>query len=166
MLHAQSKKLYVTVNAYMNESDIDGLPAFAERLGIEKGELYLSAFASGKPCYSSLCRPAPQDAVDIIHASGGIASLAHPGRIPLAQGERLALMDALVSGGLDGIECYHSDHTPVEAEAFAAYARARGLLITGGSDFHAEGRNRTVGLPPFEPSEALLARRLRPEGSR
>ena len=140
--------------------------AFAERLGIEKGELYLSAFASGKPCYSSLCRPAPQDAVDIIHASGGIASLAHPGRIPLAQGERLALMDALVSGGLDGIECYHSDHTPVEAEAFAAYARARGLLITGGSDFHAEGRNRTVGLPPFEPSEALLARLLRPEGSR
>ena len=33
MLHAQSKKLYVTVNAYMNESDIGGLPAFAERLG-------------------------------------------------------------------------------------------------------------------------------------
>ena len=33
MLHARSKKLYVTVNAYMNESDIGGLPAFAERLG-------------------------------------------------------------------------------------------------------------------------------------
>ena len=75
-------------------------------------------------------------------------------------------MDRLTDAGLDGIECMHSDHTSVETEAFAAYARSRALLETGGSDFHAEGRNRVVGLPPFEPSEELLAVFSRLEGSR
>ncbi len=140
--------------------------AFAERLGADKGELYLSAFAAGRPCFSVRCRPAPQDAVDIIHAAGGIASLAHPGRIPLGKEARRALMDALVEGGLDGIECYHSDHTSDEAEAFRAYACEKGLLVTGGSDFHAEGGRRAIGLPLFEPSEALLAALFRREGSR
>lgn len=140
--------------------------AFSERLGIGKGELYLSAFASGRPCYSGRMRPAPQDAIRVIHASGGIASLAHPGRIPLDEESRFALMNELADGGLDGIECYHSDHTFTEAERFASFARERGLLITGGSDFHAEGRNRVIGQPPFRPSEALLEVFSRLEGSK
>ena len=138
--------------------------AFSQRLGVKKGELYLSAFAAGCPCYSDLCRPTPFDAVAVIHAAGGIASLAHPGRIPMEQDAKFALMDRLVEAGLDSIECYHSDHTPNEAETFAAYARDRGLYETGGSDFHVEGRNRVIGLPPFEPSEALLAALSRAEG--
>ena len=131
--------------------------AFSQRLHVPKGELYLSAFAEGKPCSSSVGRPTPFDALAVIHASGGIASLAHPGRIPLGEEARLALMDALTAQGLDGIECVHSDHTVTETEKFSAYAREKGLLVTGGSDFHAEGRNRVLGLPPFEPSGALLA---------
>ena len=111
-------------------------------------------------------RPAPQDAIRVIHASGGIASLAHPGRIPLDGDARFALMNELADGGLDGIECYHSDHTFTEAERFASFACERGLLITGGSDFHAEGRNRVIGQPPFRPSEALLEVFSRLEGSK
>ena len=140
--------------------------AFSQKLGIKKGELYLSAFAAGCPCDSAIGRPTPQDAIEVIHAAGGVASLAHPGRIPLAQDARRKLMDELAGIGLDGIECVHSDHTVTEAEAFAAYARERGLLVTGGSDFHAEGRNRVVGLPPFEPSEKLLQAFSRLEGRR
>ena len=75
-------------------------------------------------------------------------------------------MNELADGGLDGIECYHSDHTFTEAERFASFARERGLLITGGSDFHAEGRNRVIGQPPFRPSEALLEVFSRLEGSK
>ena len=131
--------------------------AYAERLGVPKGELYSTAFESGKPCHSALGRPSPQDAIDVIHAAGGIAVLAHPGRIRLFGEARLALMDRLTAGGLDGIECVHSDHTAAETELFAAYARAHALLETDGSDYHAEGRSRAVGLPPFVPSEALLA---------
>ena len=131
--------------------------AFAARLGCNKGDLYAAAFEPGKPCHSTLGRPAPRDAIDVIHASGGIASLAHPGRIKLEDEGRFSLMDELVDAGLDGIECSHSDHTEEQTEQFAAYARLRGLLRTGGSDFHAEGRSRVVGQPPFTPAEELLA---------
>lgn len=131
--------------------------AFAARLGCNKGDLYAAAFEPGKPCHSTLGRPAPRDAIDVIHASGGIASLAHPGRIKLENEGRFSLMDELVDAGLDGIECSHSDHTEEQMEQFAAYARLRGLLRTGGSDFHAEGRSRVVGQPPFTPAEELLA---------
>ena len=41
-----------------------------------------------------------------------------------------ATIDRLTDAGLDGIECTHSDHTSVETEAFAAYARSRALLET------------------------------------
>ena len=131
--------------------------AFAERLGRDKGDLYAAAFEPGKPCHSLIGRPSPQDAIDVIHASGGIAVLAHPGRIKLSAERRFSLMDELVGRGLDGIECSHSDHTEEQTAQFAAYARLRGLLQTGGSDFHAEGRSRVIGQPPFSPSEELLA---------
>lgn len=131
--------------------------AFAERLGRDKGDLYAAAFEPGKPCHSLIGRPSPQNAIDVIHASGGIAVLAHPGRIKLSAERRFSLMDELVGRGLDGIECSHSDHTEEQTAQFAAYARLRGLLQTGGSDFHAEGRNRVIGQPPFSPSEELLA---------
>ena len=131
--------------------------AFAERLDRDKGDLYAAAFEPGKPCHSLIGRPSPQDAIDVIHASGGIAVLAHPGRIKLSAERRFSLMDELVGRGLDGIECSHSDHTEEQTAQFAAYARLRGLLQTGGSDFHAEGRNRVIGQPQFSPSEELLA---------
>ncbi len=131
--------------------------AFAERLDRDKGDLYAAAFEPGKPCHSLIGRPSPQDAIDVIHASGGIAVLAHPGRIKLSAERRFSLMDELVGRGLDGIECSHSDHTEEQTAQFAAYARLRGLLQTGGSDFHAEGRSRVIGQPPFSPSEELLA---------
>lgn len=130
---------------------------FAARLGCNKGDLYAAAFEPGKPCHSLIGRPAPQDAIDVIHASGGIAVLAHPGRIRRSDEERFSLMDVLAGAGLDGIECVHSDHTEEQTAQFAAFACSRGLLQTGGSDFHAEGRSRAIGRPYFDPSEALLA---------
>lgn len=130
--------------------------AYAAKLGRKKGELYLEYFSTGGRCYSDLMRPTPQDAIDVIHATGGIASLAHPGRIPLAFSERERLMDALVAYGLDGIEYMHSDHTDEDRAYFRGYGERNGLYLTGGSDFHAEGaRNRFLGLPPFFPDARL-----------
>ena len=131
--------------------------AFASRLGAKKGDLYLAYFSAGKPCYSGACRPAPQDALSVIHAAGGLAVLAHPGRIPLPSEERENLMDALVGEGLDGIEYIHSDHTEEERAYFEAYGRKHGLYLTGGSDYHAEGmRRRAIAQPPFFPESRLL----------
>lgn len=123
-------------------------------LNMKIGKIYETYFAKGRPAYSDLCRPAPEDAVDIIHETGGIAVLAHPGRIP--QKGREALMDLLVGRGLDGLECTYTTHTAEETEYFKAYAKKHGLLQTGGSDFHAEGGKNVMGLPVYDPSYEVV----------
>ena len=45
----------------------------------------------------------------------------------------------LRDAGLDAIEVYHSDHDEPATARYAALARELGLLVTGGSDFHAPG---------------------------
>lgn len=163
--------------------------AFAERLQRRRGELYLEAFAYGGPAYTEECRPSPEEAVEVIHALGGIAVLAHPGRIVCLEGEdsaryrktddkgerealkaqsdrvREGLLERLVRCGLDGIECHYTTHTAIETEQFAAFARRHGLWITGGSDFHADGESARVGSPVFEPDEGLAALLLSGRGS-
>lgn len=125
-------------------------------LKMRLGDLYLSFFAEGKPAYSNLCRPTPFDAIKVIHASGGIAVMAHPGRIRDKFQEREALMDELCAAGLDGLECTYTTHSEEETAYFKSYAAAHGLLRTGGSDFHYLNARRIIGSPEFHPDEALL----------
>ncbi len=73
----------------------------------------------------------PEDVIAILHASGGVASLAHPGIV-----RRDHLIPALAAAGLDAIEARHSDHDEATEARYRAEARARGLLVSGGSDFH------------------------------
>ena len=39
--------------------------------------------------------------------------------------------------GLRGIEAYHRKHSPACVEYFSSMAEELGLIVTGGSDFHA-----------------------------
>ena len=61
--------------------------------------------------------------------------------------------------GLDGIEVFHPDH-PEREEAFLRDAGDLGLLVTAGSDFHAEADGgRSLGAPRLaEPFWERLAR--------
>lgn len=140
--------------------------AFAHKLNADVDEMFWKCFAWGKPGYSCIGRPTPEEAIDVIHACGGIAVLAHPGRIYLEGDARKKLIDGLVCYGVDGIECTYSQHTASETEYFLAYASGHGLLKTGGSDFHAKEARRTIGTPLFYPDDELLAAlKLRPSGS-
>lgn len=130
--------------------------AFASRIGRKKLWVYRKYFSYGKPAYSDLYRPTPFDAIKTIHALGGIAILAHPAQIWLSEEERKSLLDELCKVGLDGIECYHSSHTEKESAYFAAYAKEKKLLVTGGSDFHSDGGERILGLPEFYASDELM----------
>ena len=163
--------------------------AFAAAIQRDPGPLYGELFALGGPAFVAECRPTPFEAVEIIHKTGGIAVLAHPGRIfgltleemlcwraatDEAERERLdarglarrrKIMDALTEAGLDGIECIYTRHTEEETREFLAYAERRGLWVTGGSDFHAEGTRNVLGAPPFDADEGLCKLLLGLEGS-
>jgi predicted metal-dependent phosphoesterase TrpH len=76
--------------------------------------------------------------VRAIVAAGGTASLAHPGTDCLTDSRPLAeLQDA----GLKALEVYHPRHTSGETERLAQFAKRRGLIATGGSDFHGENKD-------------------------
>ncbi len=101
----------------------------------------------------------PGEVIEVIHQAGGIASMAHPGvtRQP-------AVMASLVGAGLDGLEVYHSDHSPEVTRELQQFAAQHGLLVTGGSDFHGDdSRDRPLGrisLPVVEFERLRAVRRL------
>ena len=47
------------------------------------------------------------------------------------------LIKELMNYGLRGIEAYHRKHSPACVEYFSSMAEELGLIVTGGSDFHA-----------------------------
>lgn len=124
--------------------------------GKSPADFYVSFMNIGKCGYSSLGRPTPESAVQVIKECGGIATLAHPGRITLDGDERVKLIKGLIDCGLDGIEAYYSGHTVNDTAYFKEIAQRFNLLITGGSDTHFTEGNRTVGDPEFYPDVSLL----------
>jgi predicted metal-dependent phosphoesterase TrpH len=100
----------------------------------------------GCPAYVPRTGVGPEDVVAIVHDAGGLASLAHPG--VTRRDDRIA---AWAAAGLDALEAFHSDHSPAEETLYLERARALGLLVTGGSDFHGDdpmshrARRRVVG---------------------
>ncbi|HET9556969.1 MAG TPA: hypothetical protein VFS70_07505, partial [Actinomycetota bacterium] len=68
----------------------------------------------------------------------GVAVLAHPGR--LAAGERDRVLDEAIEAGIDGVEVWHSQHDAGLRRSLAGLVGRRGLLATGGSDYH--GRHK------------------------
>jgi len=79
----------------------------------------------------------PHDAVEIISEAGGIPVFAHPIDVEIAD----SLTKELVNFGLRGIEAYHRKHSPAAVEHFSTLAEQYGLIVTGGSDFHAPSLN-------------------------
>jgi predicted metal-dependent phosphoesterase TrpH len=74
------------------------------------------------------------DAVTLARKAGGVTVLAHPGRLPPDQRDQV-LQQALTAG-IDGIEVWHPQHPPTLRHALHQLVAHRGLLATGGSDYH------------------------------
>ena len=79
----------------------------------------------------------PEVVIAEIHGAGGLASIAHPGKL----GDD-ALVQAVVDAGLDAVEVFHPDHTGADEARYEALASRLGLLTTGGSDYHGPGGPR------------------------
>lgn len=101
----------------------------------EAFDLYLGV---GMPCYVEREVITPERAIEIIHKAGGLAFFAHPHQTKLDKDTLDGFIKHLKENGLDGIEGYYSEYTPEMQEHFQSVAKELGLLLSGGSDFHAE----------------------------
>lgn len=78
------------------------------------------------------------EAINLIHHSGGIAVLAHPPYITRDRNKLEQLVAELVSLGLDGLEAYNNGSGLEETDRLIRLAREHNLIVTGGSDFHGD----------------------------
>jgi predicted metal-dependent phosphoesterase TrpH len=74
--------------------------------------------------------PSPKEAVDAIHAAGGLAVHAHPGSVP----DQDLMKEVLPL--LDGLEVYTRRHRPEQIPIYEELAGRHGLLMTVGTDYH------------------------------
>jgi predicted metal-dependent phosphoesterase TrpH len=107
----------------------------------------------GRPAYVPRPDVTVPEAIRVIRQAGGLASLAHPGLY-----NRDDAMPELVAAGLDAVEAYHVCHSAGITAHYRRLAERRGLLVTGGSDFHgAAGRDHgsAPGMPCLPEGEFL-----------
>ena len=94
----------------------------------------------GKPGYVAHQWATLTQAIGWIHAAGGQAVLAHPGRYQV-NGKTRELLTEFRDAGGDAIEVLSASHTPAQYTEYARYARVFGLLASSGSDFHGPGES-------------------------
>jgi len=103
-------------------------------------EAYSKYINNGSDVYVERKTVSPHDAVEVISEAGGIPVFAHPIDVDIADSLTVELMNY----GLRGIEAYHRKHSPAAVEHFSTLAEEYGLIVTGGSDFHAPSLNHGV----------------------
>ncbi|HET6349055.1 MAG TPA: PHP domain-containing protein [Candidatus Krumholzibacteria bacterium] len=116
------------------------------------GEAFARFIGEGCAAYVDKFKMQPSQAVSSIHAARGLAFIAHPGYYMEDYDGFLALLDH----GFDGIEVFHPYHIPPVINRLLALARDRGLLMSGGSDFHGFAGRDNMGEPPV--AYALMER--------
>lgn len=102
-------------------------------------EAFRRFIGKGKPAFVPKFRLDVAGAAALIHKFGGVAILAHPGISGLDH-----QLEVLLAAGLDGIEVWHSRHTPAQCERYLAFARQHGCLATGGSDCHGMAKDEVL----------------------
>ncbi|MGV7093120.1 RNase RNM [Siccibacter turicensis] len=99
-------------------------------------EVFKYYLAKGKTGYVPPQWCTIEQAIDVIHHSGGQAVLAHPGRYGLSAKWLKRLLAWFAEKGGDAMEVAQCQQAPNERSQLAAYAGQYGLLGSQGSDFH------------------------------
>lgn len=92
----------------------------------------------GRPAYVPRRVHKTSDVVRIVRGAGAVPVLAHPLRMGLEWPAMHAFVRSLMDCGLMGLEAFHPSATPPKARQLDKLARDCGLLVTGGSDYHAD----------------------------
>lgn len=120
---------------------------------------FRTLLSRGAPGYVAADHIRPHEAIGAIAAAGGVAVLAHPGRL-----RDEGIIAELVEAGLDGLEVFYPAHGPGQTAHFRALAKRHGLVMSAGSDFHdvrwnVGGVGMEVEAGDLRPFLELLARR-------
>lgn len=94
----------------------------------------------GKPAYSDMQALSDVEAVRLIKDAGGLAFVAHLHQTKRPMDNLEGFLRRLKAVGLDGVEGYYTEYTPEMGLEYRALANRLGLMLSGGSDFHADNK--------------------------
>jgi len=138
------------VLAQLSEGATLGRPHLADAL-IEKGivksreEAFSELLHNHSKYYVSHYSPTPEETIRQIKAAGGVAVIAHPFASLRGRTISSETFTTLVEAGLDGIEVDHRDHSQEQRELLRTIADDFGLVSTGSSDYHGNGKLNLLG---------------------
>lgn len=98
-----------------------------------KQEAFEKYIGNEGPAYVPKPILTPEEVIKYIHDAGGMAIVAHPGKLP-----SLKYLDDFLKQGIDGLEVWHPEHSDDLKFHLAEFCEQNKLLQTGGSDYHGE----------------------------
>lgn len=104
-----------------------------------KNEAFDKYIGNFKPAFAPKPELKVEAVIKIIQNAGGLAVVAHPGKLVSA-----TFVHEFIEMGLDGIEVWHPDHYQAEVEAFIDLAQKNGLYMTAGSDYHGDSERNNL----------------------
>ncbi|MGG5260410.1 PHP domain-containing protein [Phycicoccus avicenniae] len=148
-----------SVRAEVEEGATPGRPHIADalvRAGVvgHRDEAFARWLGDSSPYYVGHYAPDPVRAVEVVRAAGGVPVVAHPSSATRTGTVGDALLEEMAAAGLAGLEARHRDHAEDDVRHLTALAGRLGLLVTGSSDYHGEGKRNRLGENTTEP-EAL-----------
>jgi hypothetical protein len=102
-------------------------------------DVFENCLKRGAPGYHPRILPQPAEAINAIHAAGGIAVWAHP--VYRNRNERSwvrRVLRKIAPEGIDAVEAYYSKFDANQTRIMTELAREFNLALSGGSDFHGE----------------------------
>ena len=130
------------------------VPANRERLAAEGADtvdgMFRAYLGDGGPAWVARDGPFVTEAVETIHAAGGVAVWAHPFFDVSSTDEVRAEIDRFRADGLDGVECFYITHTRAQVDVLCDHCERHDLLRTGSADFHGPDRPAFSRFRAFE----------------
>jgi predicted metal-dependent phosphoesterase TrpH len=118
--------------------------------GLDECSAFLEAYlCSGGAAYSRRTTPTVPEAIDAIHAAGGVAVWAHPFWDLARDDEVCAALERFSAAGLDGVEAFYTTHSAAQTRLLHEQAARLGLLSTGSADFHGPRHSRFSAFRAF-----------------
>ena len=90
----------------------------------------------GKPFYVARYNIPLEESVETLRAAGGLPVVAHLFKYRYTPEQLTAMVDAATAAGAVGLEAMYTNYTPAQEQAVRVLAAERGLLCTGGTDYH------------------------------
>ena len=153
------------VLAQLSQGATLGRPHLADALIAKKvvksrEEAFEELLHNNSKYYIPHMSPTPEQVIKQIKAAGGVAVIAHP--LASLRGRTVSLESfaSMAAAGLDGVEVSHRDHTPEQRELLQSVISEFGLIATGSSDYHGNGKLNQLAEFTTEPVafEALEAK--------